>query len=479
MRPLRREALILPPGAPAVRVGMMLAALVVLTLGPARAGLAQVTWTDAAFDEEVLEAPIRLGTFRALAALRSPAVVNIRVRLRGGPRESYVPGINEARAEGSGFLINADGYIVTNAHVVESAVEIVVLLSDGRTFVAELVGSDERTDVALIRIEDASPLPYAPLGDSSRVAPGDWVVAIGNPLGLDHTVTAGIVSALGRRDIRPDGRELYADFIQIDAPINPGNSGGPLLDVSGNVIGMNTVVNVAANSIGFAIPIDMVKALLPQLATGQVERSWLGVRATQVSAAIAEQNGIAYDEGALIEEVIAGSPAAEAGLEAGDIVVRFGDEPIDDFRELVWLASVAGVDREVEVRAIRDGRRERFTIRMGRLPGTADASPPGSGETVDNAQVRGPGFTAGNISPEVAAELGVADGSGVVVLSVAPRSEAARNGLLERDVIVQAGTIEVRGTADLERGLAQRGPGEMLLLRVRRGEALVFVSFFP
>lgn len=425
---------------------------------------AQQLWTDGAHDPARYDAPLRMGTFRDLAAERSGAVVNVRVLQWSGRQEDYVPGVGGERAEGSGFLIDPAGYVVTNHHVIEGAVEVRVRLSDGRELPAEVVGTDPRTDIGLLLVESADPLPFAPLGDSSTLRPGDWVIAIGDPFGYDHSVTAGIVSALARRDIRPGGRELYGDFIQVDAPINPGNSGGPLIDVHGNVIGVNTVVNRVANNIAFAIPINMVKALLPQLATGAVERSWLGARG-------GEAPGVA---GARIEEVVPESPAAVAGLAPGDIVVRFGDEPVDGFRQLSWLASIAGPGRLVRLEILRDGARQTLDVTLGRMPGTTASlgapTPDSDVLTVWSARVA-------NLTADRAEALGLPDGAGVVVLAVASESPADRAGLREGDVIVQVGDTPVQSSIELQAAAAAFGAGDVLQLRVRRESSIVFVGW--
>ncbi len=418
---------------------------------------------------------VTFGAFRELAATASPGVVGVHVQVRrsGG---SLVPGLGEARGEGSGFLINADGFIVTNHHVVEDARAITVVLFDGRELAAVLVGTDPRTDVALIRVESDEPLPYVELGRSADLAVGDWAVAIGNPLGLSHTVTAGIVSALGRRDVRPEGRELYEDFIQTDASINPGNSGGPLLDINGNVVGVNTAVNVAANNIGFAIPIDMVKALLPQLAAGVVERSWLGVRQGRVTPNAADEAGLDEPGGALIIEVVAGGPADRAGLEPGDVIIGFGGTEIRDHHELPWLAAMAGVGAEIDVVVMRDGEETPVQVTMGRLPGSDGAAL--DTESLQGTAERVFGIRVADVTPDVAAELGVPDGAGVVVVDVEERSPAARAGLQVRDVIVQVGDVPVGSSRAFLEAAHGVGEAELVRLRVRRGSAIVFLAFF-
>lgn len=431
-------------------------------------------WTEGGEGRFGPDSPLTFGAFRELAADVSPSVVYLRVTVSVGGRR--LPGVGEAQGEGSGFIIHEDGWIVTNHHVVENARLITVVMHDGTEFPAQVVGTDPRTDIALVKIESDVALPVATLGDSSLLEVGDWVVAIGNPLGLEHTVTAGIVSALGRRGIQPEGRRLYEDFIQTDASINPGNSGGPLLDMNGHVIGVNSVVSSSANGIGFAIPIDMVKALLPQLQTGAVERSWLGVRTGQVPDDVADDLGLRGREGAYVLEVVPGSPADDAGVLAGDIISHFGEAEIGEHRELPWLAATAGVGRSVQVRLWRDGDREDVDVSMGRLPGTEGELP---SLDVDGPTGEAFGVRVGNITPELAADLGVADGTGVVVLNVREDGPAARAGLALGDVIVQVGDDAVASSAQFEIATTAVEEGTLVRLRVRRGTATVFVAFFP
>lgn len=432
-------------------------------------------WTDGGEGRFGPDDPLSFGAFAELAEDVSPAVVYLRVTVStGGAR---LPGVGEARGEGSGFVIHEDGLVVTNHHVVENARLISVVTMDGEEYSAEVVGTDPRTDIALVRMQDVDePLPVALLGESSDLRVGDWVVAIGNPLGLEHSVTVGIVSALGRRDIRPEGRDLIEDFIQTDASINPGNSGGPLLDINGNVVGVNSAVNISANGIGFAIPIDMVKTLLPQLMEGEVVRSYLGVRTSVVPDEIRAELELAPGQGAYVVEVVEDAPADRAGLQRGDVIVEFGGSDIEESRELSWLASTAGVGAEVEVEVLRDGDQESLTVTMGRLPG--------SGSSTGPVGVNGPTFEAfgtevGNVTPDVANDLGVPDGVGVVVVSIDEGAAAARAGLQRRDVIVMVGEVDVASVEQFEAAVEPLEAGELVRLRVRRGSTTVFVAFFP
>ena len=462
---------------PALPLGirLLLAAicLVPQLVAPAAFAQDERLWTDGGEGRFGPDSPLTFGAFRELAADVSPSVVYLRVTVAVGGQT--LPGLGETHGEGRGFIIHEDGWIVTNHHVVEDARLITVVLHDGTELPATVVGTDPRTDIALVKVTSTHPLPIARLGDSSHLEVGDWVVAIGNPLGLEYSVTAGIVSALGRRGIRPEGRQLYEDFIQTDASINPGNSGGPLLDMNGHVIGVNSAVNVAANGIGFAIPIDMVKALLPQLQTGSVERSWLGVRTGEVPQDVADALGLVGRQGAYVLEVVAGSPAADAGLEPGDVISHFGESDIGEYRELPWLAATAGVGRVMDVVLWRDGSEEALTVTMGRLPGTEGGSA--------SVSVQGPtgeafGIRVGNVTPDVASDLGVPDGTGVVVVQLDEGGSAARAGLRLNDVIVQVGDAPVVSTSQFETATSALAPAELVRLRVRRGSATVFVAFF-
>jgi serine protease Do len=269
------------------------------------------------------------------------------------------------RSAGSGFVISEDGYILTNSHVVEDADRIVVSFMDGGELEADLVGTDPNTDIALIRVHGEGPFHALALGDSDPVRPGDWVVAVGNPYGLSHTVTAGIVSAKHRRDIL-GGR--YDDFIQTDAAINPGNSGGPLVDLNGEVIGINTAIKPAANAISFTVPINMAKKILPQLkASGRVVRGWLGVVIQDVPQELADEWGLGAARGAFVQQVQPSGPAQTAGIERGDVIVEFDGHVLDDRRHLSRVVGDTEVDRVVEVRIVRSGEARTVRVTVGKL----------------------------------------------------------------------------------------------------------------
>lgn len=410
-------------------------------------------WTDGVQRPGAERAAFTFRTFADLAEEVSPAVVNIAVTLQApavrGPRPQGI-------GQGTGFLINSRGLIVTNHHVIEGHREITVRLADRREFRAEVVGTDERTDLALIRISVEESLPYLRLGDSSQTRVGDWVMAVGNPFGLDHTVTVGIISALGRRDIRPEGRDLMADFMQTDASINPGNSGGPLVDVHGNVIGVATAINRSANNIGFAIPVNMLKVLLPQLEQGQIVRSWLGVAVSAVGSESARQLGLERPRGALVGDVVRGGPAERGGLQRGDVILRFGETLVEDYYQLPWLASVGGIGTRVRLEVLRGGERLMVDVELARQP-TGRVTAALGIEVTDSSSDQG---------------------LGVLVTDVAPNTPAARAGVTRGDLIMTLDGRPVAGVDEWEAAASALTAGRIVRLQIRRGAAEVFVSFF-
>jgi Do/DeqQ family serine protease len=313
--------------------------------------------------------------FTEVSAKVAPAVVNIRAeRVRAVPRlgplfEEFFGDLFRAprlpqseQSLGSGFIISAGGLILTNAHVVEGAEQIKVRLSDQRVFPGEVLGLDAKTDVAVLRIKSDKPLPVAVLGDSDRIRVGQWALAIGNPFGLDGTLTVGVVSATERANV---GIEDYEDFIQTDASINPGNSGGPLLNVYGEVVGMNTAIVAAGQGIGFAIPINLARQVAEQLiATGKVTRGWLGVTMQPVDPALAESFGLEKASGALVTKVLPDTPAERAGLKRGDVLVTFAGKPVRGVRELQMMVANAPIGKPVAVDIVRDGRRLTLSVRI-------------------------------------------------------------------------------------------------------------------
>lgn len=313
--------------------------------------------------------------FVEVSAKATPAVVNIRAeRVQAIPRLGPLfdqffgdlfrqrHGEQRGQSLGSGFIISSGGIILTNAHVVDGAEKIKVYLADRRVFAAEVVGLDGKTDVAVLRIKSDKPLPVAVLGDSERIRVGQWALAIGNPFGLDSTLTVGVVSATGRANL---GIEDYEDFIQTDASINPGNSGGPLLNIYGEVVGINTAIVAAGQGIGFAIPINLARQVADQLvARGEVTRGWLGVSIQPLDEKLAASFGLETVAGAVISRVLPGSPAESAGLQRGDVLLTFAGRPVRGVRELQLQVASAAVGRDVPVELIRDGRRLTLKVKI-------------------------------------------------------------------------------------------------------------------
>ncbi len=428
------------------------------------------------------------GSFADLAEGASPAVVNIRTSRKpsreqqrrvppgfeeffggpGGPFEEFFGGPRESA--GSGFVISTDGYIVTNDHVIKDVDKILVAFEDGRELEAEVVGRDPKTDIALIKVEPEGDLQALPLGNSEGVRPGDWVVAIGNPFGLEHTVTAGIVSAKHRII----GAGSYDDFIQTDAAINPGNSGGPLINLQGEVIGINTAINPRANTIGFAVPINMAKTILPQLrATGSVTRGWLGVVIQGINEELAEQFELEDKSGALVSKVEPSGPADEAGIRRGDVIVQFNGKPVEEMQRLPRLVAETPVGTEAEVVIVRDGKRKTLDVEIGRFPDSATQLARGPA-TPEEKAAEAYGLRVQDLTPDVASQLGVEEDAGVVITGVQRGSPAGAAGLRRGDVIVEVDKEEVNDVDALQERLGAADAGVLLL--VRRGENNLYVA---
>jgi serine protease Do len=375
-------------------------------------------------------------------------------------------------AQGSGFFISADGYVVTNNHVVENAEEVVVVTTDGRELPADVIGTDSKTDIALVKVKDGKDLPHVAFtkGDATRV--GDWVVAVGNPFGLGGTVTAGIVSARGR-DI---GAGPYDDFIQIDAPINRGNSGGPAFNLAGEVIGVNTAIYSPSGGsvgIGFAIPARTVETVVKDLMDdGKVVRGWLGVQIQPVTEDLAASLGLDVAKGALVTEPQADSPAVKAGLEAGDAILAVNGEEIDDARELARTIAGYPPETTVDLKVWRDGKPVDMKVTLGQLPDeqqVAAAAPAGKTEptTMDDL----------GLSLAPAASVGAGE-EGVVVTRLDPDGKAAEKGLQQGDVILEVAGKTVSSPADVASSLrdAAAEGRKAVLMRVKSGDNLRFLA---
>ncbi len=410
-------------------------------------------------------------SFIDLVKVLGPTVVHIGTvkNLGNGPLQRWMGGGPRGRASGlgTGVIIQPDGLILTNNHVVASADIINVRLEDKREYRAEVIGRDPDTDLALIRIHAGKPLPYAKLGNSDRLQIGEWVVAIGNPFGLDHTVTAGIVSAKGRRNINPGGKRGYWNFIQTDASINPGNSGGPLINAMGEVVGINTAIDGRGAGIGFAIPINMVKVVMPHLRKyGQFQRSWLGVSIQPITDQFLTTLKLKNKNGALVTEVVAGSPGSRAGLLPLDVITEFDGKPIKRSSDLPWLASTAGIGKQVKVKLIRKGKTLSVSVTMAAKPGTQLRVP--RTRRQGRAEL---GLVVSEITPDVAKLFGLKRVGGVVITMVEAGSYAEHAGVVRGEIINQVGSEVVRSLSDYVRAVRKvpRGKNVMLLLESGRG----------
>ena len=374
------------------------------------------------------------------------------------------------RSLGSGFIISEDGYILTNHHVVEEAEDIKVILYEEEEYEAEVKGRDPRTDLALIKI-DAKDLPTVVMGDSDKLEVGEWVLAIGNPLGFGHTVTTGIVSAKGRNL----GLTQYEDFIQTDASINPGNSGGPLFNMRGEVVGINSAIASTTGGsigIGFAIPVNMAKNVIDQLKEkGKVVRGWLGVIIQKIDKEKMEAFGLESDRGALVSQVVEEGPAKDAGLKLGDVIVEFEGMPVDDFDDLPPMVANTSVGTKTTVKVIRDGREKTFTVKLGELPDEPELAKAieDEGESL--------GLRVHTMTPEMAARLGVGeDVKGVVVTEVEAESPAEKANLRPGDIVIEVNRKQVENAAGFAEEIGSAPAGKIVLLLVRRGRNTIFVT---
>ncbi|MCL4134811.1 UNVERIFIED_CONTAM: hypothetical protein GTU68_013063, partial [Idotea baltica] len=386
---------------------------------------------------------------------------------------------------GSGFVIHPDGYIVTNHHVIDKASKITVSFRDEKkTYEAELIGSDPKTDLALIQVKNHKKLVAAPLGNSDKLKPGDWVIAIGNPFRLGHTATVGIVSAKHRRI--PSGSAYnYTNFIQTDASINPGNSGGPLFNTAGEVIGVNTAIFSPGRmgqggfniGIGFAIPIDLAKGVISQIKeNGKVVRGWLGVMIQPVSEDVASALQLKDPSGALVAQVMPGSPAAIGGFKRRDVILSFDGKAVEENDDLPMIVADTKVGKKVKVKIIRDGSKKTLDVVVKQLP-EADEKP----EVEEVAEQENTlGLVVQELTSEIARALEIDEGEGVVVASVEPDSPAARALLRRGDLILEVGSETISSTKKFSKLVkAKAESNKPILLLVRRGKTTLFFTIKP
>ncbi len=430
-------------------------------------------------------------SFADLAEKVRPAVVNISttttVTIPGNPFRQYFGPEGEGpfgdffkhffqespdrkmkqQSLGSGFIIDRNGFIITNNHVVENADEIKVKLADGREFRAKVVGRDSKTDLALIKISSVfENLPVLALGDSDNIRVGDWVLAVGNPFGLGHTVTQGIISATGR----VIGSGPYDDFLQTDAPINPGNSGGPLVNVKGEVVGINSAIIPGGQGLGFAIPSNMAKSVTTQLREkGKVVRGWIGVSIQTVTPEMARSFGLKEPKGALIAEVAAGGPADKGGIKQGDIIVSFDGRDVKSANDLPRLVAETPVGKEVNVTVFRNGKEVPLKIKVEELTAERIASQ-------SQIPAQSFGMKVDNLTPRWQQQFGIGDKRGVIVVGVEQGSMAEDSGIQAGDIIKEVNHKPVRNLQDFKVAMATVEQGQSVLFLLQRGKETFFVT---
>lgn len=370
------------------------------------------------------------------------------------------------RSLGSGFIISDDGYIFTNNHVVENTDKILVKISDGKEYEAKIIGTDSKTDIALIKIKPDNNLPTVDIGDSDTLKVGEWVIAIGNPFGLEQTVTAGIVSAKGR----VIGAGTYDNFIQTDASINPGNSGGPLFNMQGKVIGINTAIVAQGQGIGFAIPINMAKSILADLKTkGKVTRGWLGISIQDISEDIAKSINYKDKKGVLVTDVFKDDPADKAGIKVGDIITEINGKTIKDTHELLLTTAALHVGDNATVKIIRDGREMSLKINVAERkdkPETALAQ--GSGGYF--------GISVQELTKDLAKQLGISQNTGLIVTNVEEGSPADNVGIQQHDIIIQVNKIKVSSLKQYNAEMTKSVQKKSVMLLIKRGNSNFFVG---
>ncbi len=388
-----------------------------------------------------------------------------------------IPREERESALGSGVIVSSNGYIVTNNHVIAKADTIKVILGDNKVYKGKVIGADPQTDIAVVKI-NAKNLPVIPWGNSGKLQVGQYVLAMGNPFGLNQTVTMGIVSAIGRENV---GIDNYEDFIQTDAAINPGNSGGALVNTRGQLVGINTAIYTRSGGymgIGFAIPSNMAKNVMTQLIEhGRVIRGWLGVSIQEVTPALARNFGLPTPNGALVGQVFKGSPAAAAGLRTGDVIVKFDGKVIDTPTTLRNLVAATPVGKVVEVMIIRDRKPMSVRVRIAeQTKKVLEASEGGPGRFHEGGHTLLSGLTVQNLTPEIAHQLGLpTDSAGVVITQVSPNSAAAAVGLQSGDVIAQINRQTVHNLHDYERITSRLRKVKSVLLLIERGGTNMFV----
>jgi serine protease Do len=437
-----------------------------------------------------VQMPLTTGTFAKVAEAIKPAVININTVSKSGagpggrtPFEEFfgeeffrrffgdVPERIPQRSLGSGVIIDASGVALTNAHVVEKATEIEVITLDGSKHKAKVLGADKKTDLAVLKLDDGKgKFGYARLGDSDKMQVGDWVIAVGSPFGLQSTVTAGIISAKARQL----GQGPFDDFLQTDAAINPGNSGGPLVNMQGEVIGINTAIVAGGSGIGFAIPSNMARKIYTELSTkGRVTRGWLGVSIQPLTTELARSFGAKDTKGVLISDVVPDSPAGKAGLKPGDILLEFEGKKTEAPADLQRAVGLASPGTDVKMKVWREGNEKTVDVKIGEAPDEREAQQRGSGKPTPSAL----GLDVRPITPEVARQLNLKTTEGVIVARVDEGSPAAEAGIQRGDVIREINRKKVTSEADFQRLTRDVKEGDRLTVLLQRGPMSLYVAF--
>jgi serine protease Do len=475
---------------------LLVAALIGIALGAFSVGRAEQRRTRqvAAIEAPIIpvQMPLTTGTFAKVAEAIKPAVINVTTVGRSGegrgsgrtPFEEFfgeeffrrffgdVPERMPQRSLGSGVIVDASGIALTNAHVVENANNIEVVTLDGSKHKAKLIGLDKKTDLAVLKLDDGKgSFPYARLGDSDRMQVGDWVIAVGSPFGLQSTVTAGIVSAKARQI----GQGPFDDFLQTDAAINPGNSGGPLVNMQGEVIGINTAIVAGGSGIGFAIPSNMARKIYTELhAKGRVTRGWLGVSIQPLTPELAKSFGAKDNKGVLLSEVMSDSPAAKAGLQSGDILLEFQGKKMEAPADLQRAVGFASPGTGAKVKIWRDGGEKTLEVKIGEAPEdqreARGPGPRGGGTTALGLEVRA-------ITPDLARQLNLKTTEGVIVARVEDSSPAEEAGIQRGDVIREINRQKVHSMADFEKLTKATKEGDRLTVLLQRGVMSLYVAF--
>ncbi len=388
----------------------------------------------------------------------------------------------KAKGQGSGFIIHPSGYALTNNHVIENATKITVKVgASQQEYEAEVVGTDVNTDVALIKIKGTrNDWPVIPLGDSDQVLVGDWAIAIGNPLGLELSASHGMISARGRRDVNPSGRQGLYDFIQIDAPINFGNSGGPLLNLAGEVIGINTAISAQGQGIAFAIPIKQVKNILGQLKeNGKATRSWLGLKIQKVGSELAKEMGLSFPHGALVHEVVKDSPAAKAGIKAGDIVTQFNNKVVEDPSSLSFMAGLAAAKQSIPVTFYRNKKAQTVMVLLEEMPSETPDTGVAPAEKGSATKIKDLGIAVTTLTKEWQKKLKIDEEllGGAVISELSPGSPVRIYGIQQYDVVISLNDVPVKSAEEFANAYGKLKNGQFVKLLMKRGNTTIFTAF--